>query len=503
MKQDNELPLGWKVTKISYCCEILRGVTYKKEDSSKESKSDFLPILRATNIQDNKIITDSDLVFVHKSLISKNQLLKIGDIVVATSSGSKHLVGKTAQLKENWQGSIGAFCAIIRHNVEINNKYLGYFFNSPEYKEYIAKKSVGVNINNLRRDDFENISIPLAPFKEQHRIVTEIEKQFSRLDETVSALKRIQANLKRYKASVLKSAVEGKLTAVWREQHPALESAQQLLERILKERRAHWEAAELAKMEANGKPPKDEQWKLKYKEPVKPDISMLPELPAGWVWACVEQLAQVETGATPLRSKNEYYENGSINWITSGALNDLFIRSASDLITELAIKETNVKVFPENTILIAMYGEGKTRGKVSELLIKAATNQACAALLFNGISKRVKDYGKLFFRKNYDDIRNLSSGGVQPNLNLGIIKSSVIPLPPLAEQTQIVAEVEKRLSVAEEVEQQINRNLKRAEHLRQAILKRAFSGKLVPQNPADEPASVLLEKLNQTSTTKP
>jgi type I restriction enzyme S subunit len=256
-------------------------------------------------------------------------------------------------------------------------------------------------------------------------------------------------------------------------------------------------------MQANGKPPKDNQWKLKYKEPVKPDISVLPELPAGWVWACVEQLAQVETGATPLRSKNEYYENGSINWITSGALNDLFIRSASDLITELAIKETNVKVFPENTILIAMYGEGKTRGKVSELLIKAATNQACAALLFNGISKRVKDYGKLFFRKNYDDIRNLSSGGVQPNLNLGIIKSSVIPLPPLAEQTQIVAEVEKRLSVAEEVEQQINRNLKRAEHLRQAILKRAFSGKLVPQNPADEPASVLLEKLNQTSTTKP
>ena len=312
MKQDNELPLGWKVTKISYCCEILRGVTYKKEDSSKESKSDFLPILRATNIQDNKIITDSDLVFVHKSLISKNQLLKIGDIVVATSSGSKHLVGKTAQLKENWQGSIGAFCAIIRHNVEINNKYLGYFFNSPEYKEYIAKKSVGVNINNLRRDDFENISIPLAPFKEQHRIVTEIEKQFSRLDETVSALKRIQANLKRYKASVLKSAVEGKLTAAWREQHPALESAEQLLERILKERRAHWEAAELAKMQANGKPPKDNQWKLKYKEPVKPDITLLPELPAGWVWASLSELSEkIQIGPFgSLLHKSDYIENG-------------------------------------------------------------------------------------------------------------------------------------------------------------------------------------------------
>jgi type I restriction enzyme S subunit len=142
-----------------------------------------------------------------------------------------------------------------------------------------------------------------------------------------------------------------------------------------------------------------------------------------------------------------------------------------------------------------MYGEGKTRGKVSELLIEAATNQACAALLFDGIASVTKPYIKIYFQKNYDDIRRLSSGGVQPNLNLGIIKATRIPLPPLEEQKQIVEELERIFSVNESLEKTINQSLKRAEKLRQSILKKAFEGKLVPQDPTDEPADKLLERI--------
>ena len=150
-----------------------------------------------------------------------------------------------------------------------------------------------------------NFYFPLAPLPEQHRIVAEIEKQFSRLDEAVAGLKRIQANLKRYRASVLKSAVEGKLTAEWRKQHPDTEPAEQLLQRILKERRAHWEQAELEKMQAAGKPPKDDQWKQKYKEPVMPDVSELPALPDGWVWGKLQLLTLGVEYGTSAKSKEK------------------------------------------------------------------------------------------------------------------------------------------------------------------------------------------------------
>ncbi len=121
--------------------------------------------------------------------------------------------------------------------------------------------------------------MPLPPRKQQKRIVAEIEKQFSRLDEAVANLKRVKANLKRYKAAVLKAAVEGKLTEEWRKAHPDVEPASKLLDRILAERRAKWEEAELAKMEAKGKAPKNDKWKAKYKEPTAPDTADLPELP--------------------------------------------------------------------------------------------------------------------------------------------------------------------------------------------------------------------------------
>jgi|GEM_PF-1212631 len=264
----------------------------------------------------------------------------------------------------------------------------------------------------------------------------------------------------------------------------AYEPADVLLRRILAERRARWMADHPGK---------------RYVEPQGPDTSGLPELPEGWVWATVEQLVDVGTGATPLRSKRAaYYENGTVPWVTSGALNDLFIDNATEFVTELALQETNAKLFPSGSLLVAMYGEGKTRGKVSELRLDAATNQACAALLFGGEAQDCKPFVKIFFRKNYDDIRRLSSGGVQPNLNLSIIRETLIPLPPLAEQHRIVAEVERRLSVVAEVEAAIDANLARAARLRQAILREAFAGRLVPRG--DEDVGGVASPLQQRDT---
>ncbi len=341
----------------------------------------------------------------------------------------------------------------------------------------------GTTFTELSATRFSRIPVPVPPLPEQRRIVAKIEKLFSDLDAGVADLKRAQQQLQRYRQSVLQAAVEGRLTKDWRKQHGDVETRDlaSLRERILEERRTQWEKDYRARYEAKDKKPPN-GWKKRYKEPEAPDTSDLPELPEEWCWATVNQMATVSTGATPLRRESKYWTDGTIPWVKSGALNNLFVKKAEEKITEVALKETNVKLFPPHTLLIAMYGEGKTRGKVSELLVKATTNQACAAIITEGTASEVKPYLKLFFQKNYDDIRRLSSGGVQPNLNLGIIRSTSFPLPPLEEQRQIVSEVERLLSVADDAAQTVERELKRAERLRQSILKEAFAGRLVPQN---------------------
>ncbi|WP_294296529.1 restriction endonuclease subunit S [uncultured Chryseobacterium sp.] len=226
------------------------------------------------------------------------------------------------------------------------------------------------------------------------------------------------------------------------------------------------------------------------------------------------EIANVNTGSTPKRGTSKYWDEGTIPWVTSGSLNELFVDKADEYITEVALKETNCKVIPIGSLLIAMYGEGKTRGKCSELKIGAATNQAIACVTIKDEFLYSKSFVKWFFIKNYQDIRLLSIGGVQPNLNLSIIKNTVIPFPEEEEQKEIVKQIESRLSVCDSIEQNIKESLEKAEALRQSILKRAFEGNLLTAQELVEcklaedyePASVLLERIKadqNKAATKP
>jgi type I restriction enzyme, S subunit len=376
----------------------------------------------------------------------------------------------------------------------VEAKYLFYYLlhRRPE----LARLGKGGTQQNISQTVIKAFPFILAPLPEQRRIVAAIEEQFSRLDAGVASLERVRTNLKRYRTAVLKAAVEGRLTEAWREENPDVEPASELLERVLKERRERWEKDQLAAYEKNSKkPPKN--WRSRYKEPAGPDMQDLPMLPEGWSWASIGQLADVGTGATPLRERVDYYQDGTIPWVTSGALNDLHITGANEHITERALAETNAKIFPSGSLLIAMYGEGKTRGKVAELGIDAATNQACAALTFGPTSEPCRSYVKQFLLSRYLEIRRASAGGVQPNLNLSIVRHTPVALPPPEEQEQIVGEIARRLSILQEIETEVDASLRRASRLRQAILKLAFGGKLVPQDPSDVPASELLESLRR------
>jgi type I restriction enzyme, S subunit len=148
-------------------------------------------------------------------------------------------------------------------------------------------------------------------------------------------------------------------------------------------------------------------------------------------------MAQVGTGVTPLRSKSAYFNEGTVPWVTSGALNSETVSTATELVTELALKECRLEIYPAGSLLVAMYGEGKTRGKCSELLIPATINQAIATIVLEPEAQSSKAYLKAFLLDSYERMRAQASGGVQPNLNLQIVKSIALPLPSSDEQSEI------------------------------------------------------------------
>lgn len=491
-----KLPLGWENALLADVATLIRGVTYKKEVAREVALNGYLPLLRATNIT-GSALTFEELVYVPKSSISDEQILQDGDVVIASSSGSKEVVGKAGQFHGGeFRGSFGAFCTSIRPQKNICALYIGYYCQSPNYRKFVSDISAGSNINNIKSSELAAHLVPVPPRNEQTRIVEKLEELLSDLDAGVAELKAAQKKLAQYRQSLLKTAVEGALTAEWRKSAAAAkaESGADLLARILRERRARWEASQLAKFKAQGKTP-PQGWQAKYPEPVAPDTTDLPELPEGWAWATIDQFAQIGTGVTPLRSKAAYFKDGTIPWVTSGALNDETVLAANERVTELALKECRLEIYPAGALLVAMYGEGKTRGKCSELAIAATINQAIAAIVLEPEAQNCKAYLKAFLLNSYERMREQASGGVQPNLNLQIVKSILVPLPPVVEQREISRLLQQQFEQLEQQQQAVHVALRQSSAQRKNILETAFSGQLVPQDPTDEPASVLLDRI--------
>ncbi|MBC8400057.1 MAG: restriction endonuclease subunit S [Candidatus Marinimicrobia bacterium] len=321
--------------------------------------------------------------------------------------------------------------------------------------------------------------IPLPPLPEQHRIVSKIEELFTKLDAGVDALKQIQIQLKRYRQSVLKAAVGGRLTEDWREQHKdELEPADKLLERIQEDQKA-----KLGK---------------KYKEPVPFDTTDLPYLPEGWVWVTLGQITYLITkGSSPRWQGFDYVDKGV-----------MFIRSQNVLWGKLDI--SNIVFLPEsfnrkekksilknNDVLLNIVGASIGRAAIAtEKVENANINQAVSIirLVDGGLVNKFLLYYLLSVNAQ-SRIHSETVDVARANLSLKDISELCVPFPPIEEQIVIIDEVERLFSIIDESELVIKAGIMRAQSLRQYILKRAFEGKLVPQDPNDEPASELLKRI--------
>ena len=149
---------------------MVRGVTYKRHETTEASNPGYLPILRATNIQDRELLLDEELVYVKGEKVSESQFLRKGDVIIAMSSGSKSIVGKAAQFNLDWDGSFGAFCAVFRHNSTIEPFFIGQIFQTKSYREHLLREARGTNINNLSKNHILDYQFPLPPLPEQRAI---------------------------------------------------------------------------------------------------------------------------------------------------------------------------------------------------------------------------------------------------------------------------------------------------------------------------------------------
>lgn len=208
----------------------------------------------------------------------------------------------------------------------------------------------------------------------------------------------------------------------------------------------------------------------------------------------IASIAAVGTGSTPLRSNSRFFASSGTPWVTSAATSNQMITRANEFVTQEAIAAHRLKLYPKGTLLVAMYGEGKTRGQVAELGIEATINQACAAVVIDE-TKALIAYVKLAFQVNYLAMRELAEGGNQPNLNLSKVKEFRIPLPSLEQQARIVREAGALLQIAERIEARYTAARTQAQRLSPLLLAKAFRGELLPQDPSDEPADALLERI--------
>lgn len=440
MTQNSPLPDGWKWASLGEIGQLLRGVSFRKEDSSEQPREGFVPVLRATNIQDEKLILDNELVFVPHKYVKPEQFLQLGDIVVCMSSGSKNLVGKTAQLFRDWKGSFGTFCAAIRPYPTINAHYVGYFFSTPDYRQFIRDKSAGININNLKPSDFEILEIPLPPLPEQERIVAKIEVLFTQLDIGTAALRRVQAGLKRYKTSVLKAACEGRLV----EQNPSDEPASELIHRLSKSSLAGGD---------------------------------LPPLPEGWCWTTWEDVSPRVTVGFVGPMKNEYVDIGVPFLRSQNVRENFFSPEGLKYISTRFHKKISKSILHPGDIVVVRSGSVGVTCIIPESLAEANCSDL---VVIQKSSALISKYGSYYMNSLAKrEIRAGQVGVALIHFNTKSVAKMNLPLPPLAEQRRIVAEVERRLSVAQEIETAVVGSLARAGRLRQAILKLAFEGNLI------------------------
>ncbi|MBA7611752.1 Type-1 restriction enzyme EcoKI specificity protein [subsurface metagenome] len=445
-------PQGWVWTRLLEISEIILGQS--PPSSTYNDEGNGLPFYQG------KLEFGDVYPIARKWCSSPKKIAEKGDILISVRAP----VGPTNICPD--KSCIGRGLAAIRPFDGIESHFILYLLRA--FENVLAGKGTGTTFNAITGDQLRTFSIALPPLLEQRRIVAKIEELFTRLDAGVDALNKIKLQLKQYRQAVLKHAFEGKLTEEWREAYKAeMKPVPVLLERIKEERKKNV--------------------KGKLKELPRMDTSGLPELPEGWVWTRLGDIAQVITGNTPSKKDPENYGK-DIPFAKPPELNDCVITSSEDNLSQKGA--AIARVLPPDAVLVSCIG---ILGKTGINKVTVAFNQQInAAVFYEGVLPK---YGFYYSQTLRNWLYGVASATTLPIVNKSRFELAPVPLAPLPEQHKIVEEIDRCFSVADAIEKDVGQSIKQGDRLRQAILKRAFVGKVVPQDPNDEPAEKLLERV--------
>ena len=385
-----EIPEGWALVDFSELISLLSGRDL--ETANYNSNQEGIPyLIGASNIVDGKINITR---WTTKPLV----ISKYGDILISC----KGTIGEIV-VNEIGEIHIARQFMAIQTLPMIYTEYIELFIRS--IVNNIKSNARGV-IPGISREDILHRKIALPPLDEQRRIVIEMKKWLDLITDIETEKLELKSHIKGTKSQILDLAISGKLVS----QDPTDEPAIELLKRI----NPNFTSCDNSHYEN------------------------LPfEIPQSWVWSTLGKIGKWQSGATPSRMRKDYY-GGDIPWLKTGDLNDNYITDIPESITELALKETSVKLNPSGSILIAMYGA--TIGKIGILTMPATTNQACCACIeHDGIEQKYLFYYLLSHKEEF--IRQ-GGGGAQPNISKEKIIETLIPIPPLKEQRRIVNTIE-------------------------------------------------------------
>ncbi|SFU42124.1 restriction endonuclease subunit S [Halomonas korlensis] len=315
--------------------------------------------------------------------------------------------------------------------VRVDSSFAYYYLRS--IRGLAESLGTGTTFKEVSGAKIKSLPFVLPPYEEQRLIADKLDELLAQVNNLKARLDAIPAILKRFRQSVLAAAVSGRLTEEWRDEHGSCLG--------------------------------------------------------NWELLTIGDVSTVATGKTPSRKEPKYWKDGDVPWLTSASTGVIYTDAPEQFVTQFAVDDCSLKVFEPGTLLLAMYGEGKTRGQVTELRLSATCNQACAAVIADD-AKILRGYIKLRLLENYEETRKSAAGGAQPNLNLNKVRAISINVPPKSEQAEIINRVDQLFAFADQIEQQVANAQVRIDKLTQSILAKAFRGELTAEWRSANPQQV-------------
>jgi type I restriction enzyme S subunit len=431
----------------------------------------MVPYLRAANVTWGGIDTEDVKEMDFSPKEQEVYRLRRGDVLLAEASGSASEVGKPALWREEVPGACFQNTLIRVRSKGPLPEFLYYQFLNEARAGRFANAGKGIGINHLGAERMSSWPVVVPPIDVQRRIVAKLDALLAQSQAAREHLEAVPSLVETYRQSLLAAAFRGDLTADWRKKNPDVEPASKLLERIRIERRTAWEAAELAKMKAKGKTPKDDKWKSKYVEPEPVDPTGLPALPPTWCWAKLEEIGVLDRGRSRHRPRNdERLFGGPYPFIQTGEVAHAGGTISTHRVTLSEFGLSQSRLWPAGTVCITI------AANIADSAILAFPacfpDSVVGFLPHDGAA--VSRYIEFFIRTARRGLERFAPATAQKNINLEILREIAVPLAPYQEQRHLVATAERRHDAIATT----GVSAEALASLERSLLAQAFQGKL-------------------------